>query len=79
MPGLSFTLPHWLYWVGLIVFPIVAMVLSRRPGQIREIVEVDKPLAERGYADPDLDAYQKRLWTLMRDEARAADAELIHV
>lgn len=31
MPGLSFTLPHWLYWVGLIVFPIIAMVLSRRP------------------------------------------------
>lgn len=31
MPGLSFTLPHWLYWVGLIVFPIVAMVLARRP------------------------------------------------
>ena len=31
MPGLSFTLPHWLYWVGLIVFPIVAMILSRRP------------------------------------------------
>ncbi|KHQ50868.1 TRAP transporter small permease subunit [Mameliella alba] len=33
MPGLSFTLPHWLYWVGLIVFPIIAMVLSRRPQQ----------------------------------------------
>jgi TRAP-type mannitol/chloroaromatic compound transport system permease small subunit len=31
MPGLSFTLPHWLYWVGLIVFPLIAMVLSRRP------------------------------------------------
>ena len=31
MPGLSFTLPHWLYWVGLIVFPIIAMALSRRP------------------------------------------------
>ena len=31
MPGLSFTLPHWLYWVGLIVFPIIAMILSRRP------------------------------------------------
>ncbi|MBJ3763734.1 TRAP transporter small permease subunit [Maribius pontilimi] len=30
MPGLSFTLPHWFYWVGLIVFPLVAMVLSRR-------------------------------------------------
>ena len=31
MPSLSFTLPHWLYWVGLIVFPIIAMVLARRP------------------------------------------------
>ncbi|WP_323767582.1 TRAP transporter small permease subunit [Marinovum sp.] len=31
MPGLSFTLPHWLYWIGLIVFPLVAMILSRRP------------------------------------------------
>lgn len=31
MPGLSFTLPHWLYWVGLIVFPLIAMALSRRP------------------------------------------------
>lgn len=31
MPGLGFTLPHWLYWVGLIVFPIIAMVLARRP------------------------------------------------
>lgn len=31
MPGLSFTLPHWLYWVGLIVFPLIAMFLARRP------------------------------------------------
>ncbi|TCO69885.1 TRAP transporter small permease subunit [Rhodovulum euryhalinum] len=31
MPGLSFTLPHWLYWAGLIVFPLIAMVLARRP------------------------------------------------
>ena len=36
MPGLSFTLPHWLYWVGLIVFPIVAMILSRRPQPSRK-------------------------------------------
>ncbi len=54
------------------------VVLSRRPGQIIEVVDIDKPLAERGYADPDLEASQKHLWTLMRDEARAADAELIH-
>ena len=55
------------------------VVLSRRPGQIREIVEIDKPLAEREFGDADLDAYQKRLWNLMRDEARAADEELLHV
>ncbi|SEM70288.1 TRAP transporter small permease subunit [Palleronia pelagia] len=30
MPGLSFTLPHWLYWIGLIVFPLIAMVMARR-------------------------------------------------
>ena len=55
------------------------VVLSRRPGRIRDIVEIDKPLAERGYADPDLEATQKQLWELMREEARAADEELIDV
>ncbi|MBE1296776.1 MAG: ATP-binding cassette domain-containing protein [Rhodobacteraceae bacterium] len=55
------------------------VVLSRRPGRIREVVEIDKPLAERGYADPDLEEVQKHLWDLMRDEARAADEELLHV
>ena len=55
------------------------VVLSRRPGQIREVVEIDKSLSERGFADPDLDAHQQHLWRLMREEARAADAELLHV
>ena len=55
------------------------VVLSRRPGRIREVVRIDKPLAERGYADADLEAKQKHLWTLMREEARAADAELLNV
>jgi NitT/TauT family transport system ATP-binding protein len=55
----------------------VIVVLSRRPGQIRDISYLDKPLTERGYADPDLEAMQHHLWTLMRDEARAADSELI--
>lgn len=55
------------------------VVLSRRPGQIREVVEIDKPLFERAFGDADLDAHQKHLWQLMREEARAADAELIHV
>ena len=30
MPSVEFVLPHWLYWSGLIVFPLVAMYLSRR-------------------------------------------------
>lgn len=55
------------------------VVLSRRPGEICEVVEIDKPLAERGYGDADLDKTQKYLWNLMRDEARAADEELLDV
>ncbi len=55
------------------------VVLSRRPGRICEIVDVDKPLADRGYADPDLDVIQRHLWALMREEARAADEELLDV
>jgi len=55
------------------------VVLSRRPGTIREIVHLDKPLADRHFGDADLDTQQKYLWQLMRDEARAADAELVHV
>jgi NitT/TauT family transport system ATP-binding protein len=54
------------------------VVLSRRPGSIREIVQIDKPLADRHFGDADLDAQQKYLWKLMHDEARAADAELIN-
>ncbi|TNF60269.1 MAG: ABC transporter ATP-binding protein [Rhodobacteraceae bacterium] len=54
------------------------VVLSRRPGQIREIVEIDMPLARRAFGDPELDLYQRRLWEMMRDEARAADSELLH-
>ena len=55
------------------------VVLSRRPGTIREVIQIDKPLAERHFGDTDLDEQQKYLWQLMRDEARAADAELVHV
>ncbi len=54
------------------------VVLSRRPGEIREVVEIDTPLPDRQFGDPDLDARQRHLWHLMRDEARAADAELLH-
>lgn len=30
MPSVNFVLPHWLYWLGLIAFPAIAMLLSRR-------------------------------------------------
>lgn len=30
MPEISFVLPHWLYWSGLIVFPLLAMLFYRR-------------------------------------------------
>ena len=31
MPTFSLELPHRLYWVGLIAFPLIAMALARRP------------------------------------------------
>ena len=55
------------------------VVLSRRPGAIREVVEIDTALDGRDSADPALEAKRQYLWQLMRDEARAADAELADV
>ncbi|MGC1503976.1 MAG: ABC transporter ATP-binding protein [Sulfitobacter sp.] len=55
------------------------VVLSRRPGQIREVVEIDMPLADRSHGDSKLEMTQKHLWNLMREEARAADEELLDV
>lgn len=55
------------------------VVLSRRPGQIREIVDIDLPLDRRALGDPKLEAKQKQLWNLMREEAAAADQELVNV
>lgn len=54
------------------------VVLSRRPGRIREIVDIDIPLSERHLGDPVLEEKQKQLWDLMRAEAQAADQELIN-
>ncbi len=53
------------------------VVLSRRPGCIREIVDIPVPLAERKIGDIELEQKQKYLWELMRDEAAAADQELL--
>ena len=55
------------------------VVLSRRPGRIREIVEIDIPLADRNSSRSNLEQKQLQLWQLMRDEAIAADQELLIV
>ncbi len=55
------------------------VVLSRRPGQIREVVDLETPLADRAYGDAELEVQQQHLWGLMREEAAAADAELVNV
>ena len=52
------------------------VVLSRRPGKIREIVEIDIPLEDRTNKSAALQEKQDYLWGLMRDEAAAADQEL---
>lgn len=51
-------------------------VLSRRPGKLREMVEIDIPLAERAERAGELEAVQARLWSLMREEAMEADQEI---
>ncbi|MDT1060808.1 ABC transporter ATP-binding protein [Paracoccus sp. CPCC 101403] len=53
------------------------VVLSRRPGRIHKEVQIDVPLNERHLGDPRLEAKQTELWELMREEAKAADQELV--
>ncbi|MCR9215400.1 MAG: ABC transporter ATP-binding protein [Proteobacteria bacterium] len=55
------------------------VVLSRRPGKIREIVEIDMALEERKNNMAELEKTQTQLWQAMRDEALAADRELLDV
>jgi NitT/TauT family transport system ATP-binding protein len=54
------------------------VVMSRRPGRVREIVEVAIPQAERGGAGAaaELARLHESLWGLIRDEARDAEREL---
>ena len=54
------------------------VVLSRRPGRIREIVRIDVPVAERGRAEHAGLVFEvhQRLWSLIRDEAATAEREI---
>lgn len=55
------------------------IVLTRRPGKIREIVSIDKPLQARQAHDPALLEIEQALWASMRQEAEEAEWELIDV
>lgn len=52
------------------------IVLSRRPGRVREVVDIPIPLGERDAAAPELARLHDRLWQLLRDDAAAAEREL---
>ncbi len=54
-------------------------ILSRRPGQLREVIKVETPLGDRHAGQPELESLQARLWQMMKDEAVAADQELLNV
>jgi NitT/TauT family transport system ATP-binding protein len=54
------------------------VVLSRRPGRIREVVRIDRPLAGRSATDRDLLQVETELWRMIRDDAAAAEREIEH-
>jgi NitT/TauT family transport system ATP-binding protein len=52
------------------------VVLSRRPGRVRAIRRIGRPLAGRSATDADLHAVEAELWQLIRDDAAAADRDV---
>ncbi len=55
------------------------VVLSRRPGKVREVVQIGMPLEQRRERAAELEDVQQQLWHMMREEALAADRELADV
>ncbi len=53
------------------------VVLSRRPGRVREIFRVDRPLTGRSADDADLKDLEHTLWRIIRDDAAVAERERI--
>ena len=49
------------------------VVMSRRPGEIREIVNIDSEIVDRKIRNIEL---EEHLWNLLKDEAIAAEREL---
>jgi hypothetical protein len=40
MPSIGFTLPHWMFWAALLVFPIIAWICVART---RDPLEAGRP------------------------------------
>lgn len=53
------------------------VVLSRRPGRVREIFRIDRPLTGRSADDADLKDLEHTLWRIIRDDAAVAERERI--
>ena len=53
------------------------VVLSRRPGRVREVFRIDRPLTGRSADDPDLKRLEHLLWRIIRDDAMVAERERI--
>jgi NitT/TauT family transport system ATP-binding protein len=54
-------------------------VLSRRPGRVREIIDIPIPRAERARPErhAEIAVLGERLWSLIKEEAIVADRELV--
>ncbi len=52
-------------------------VLSRRPGRVRAVFDIARPISGRRSTDPDLLAIEGQLWDLIRDDAVAAARERV--
>lgn len=55
------------------------VVLSRRPGRIKEIIELERPLEERLQHPEEMAQMQQKIWSLIKDEAIAAEREVANV
>ena len=52
------------------------MVLSRRPGVVRAVLEVPGERGSRRRNDPEVAALEEEIWELLRSEAEDADREI---
>jgi NitT/TauT family transport system ATP-binding protein len=55
------------------------VVLSRRPGRVRAVVEIAAPRSARRPGDPQLAREAEALWSLIRADALEADREIAEV